>query len=132
MSDDTTDAWERGAAKIAEVYGGAVPAIPKGAMAFYDVMLETVFAAVWDRPGLDVRDRRLLVMGAVAAFGATGTWKIQARAALDNGELTADQLRECVIQLAPYAGYPNVADFAGATEQIIHEFTAAGDDRADG
>ena len=123
MADD--DRWERGAAKIAEVYAGNVHPIPKGAMPFYDTMLENVFAGVWDRPGLSVRDRRLLVMGVIAAFGSTETWKIQARAALDNEELTPDELRETIVQLAPYAGYPNVADFVGITEQIIGEHNAS-------
>ena len=36
MSDDTTDRWERGAAKINEVYAGNVFPIPKGTMPFYD------------------------------------------------------------------------------------------------
>ena len=57
-------------------------------MPFYDVMLETIFGTVWDRPELSIRDRRLLVMGAIAAFGSTETWKVQARSALDRGELT--------------------------------------------
>ena len=125
MSDDTTDRWERGAAKINEVYAGNVFPIPKGTMPFYDVMLETIFGTVWDRPELSIRDRRLLVMGAIAAFGSTETWKVQARSALDRGELTPEQLRECLIQLAPYAGYPNVADFTAPTEEIIAAFEAA-------
>ena len=51
---------------------------------------------------------------------------MQARAALERGELTPDQLRECLIQLAPYAGYPNVAGFTGSTEEIIATFESAG------
>lgn len=119
MSDDTTDRWERGAAKINEVYAGNVFPIPKGTMPFYDVMLETIFGTVWNRSELPIRDRRLLIMGVIAASGSVETWKIQAQAALERGELSPDQLRECLIQLAPYAGYPNVADFAGPTEELI-------------
>ena len=64
-------------------------------------------------------------MGVIAASGSVETWRIQARSALARGELTPDQLRECLIQLAPYAGYPNVADFAGPTEDIIQAFEEA-------
>ena len=88
-------------------------------MPFYDVMLETIFGTVWNRSELPIRDRRLLIMGVIAASGSVETWKIQAQAALERGELSPDQLRECLIQLAPYAGYPNVADFAGPTEELI-------------
>ena len=34
MSDETTDRWERGAAKINEVYAGNVFPIPRGTMPF--------------------------------------------------------------------------------------------------
>ena len=126
MSHEPTDRWHRGAEKMEEVYAGNVVPIPKGAMPFFDVMLETIFGTVWDRPGLSIRDRRLLVMGVIAAFGSSETWRVQARAALERGELTPDQLRECLIQLAPYAGYPNVAGFTGPTEEIIATFESAG------
>ena len=125
MSDESTDRWQRGQDKMAEVYAGNVFPMEKGAMAFYDVMLESLFATVWDRPHLEVRERRLLIMGVIAASGQVETWKIQARAALDNGELTPDQLRECLIMLAPYAGYPNVADFTGETEKVIYKWNRA-------
>ena len=44
-------------------------------MSFYDVMLETIFGTVWDRPELSIRDRRLLVMGAIEC-GRGGTSRI--------------------------------------------------------
>ena len=94
MSDDTTDRWER---RRQDQRGLRRRPIPKGTLPFYDVMLETIFGTVWDRPELSIRDRQLLVMGAIAAFGSTETWKVQARSALDRGELTPEQLRECLI-----------------------------------
>ena len=130
MTDDIDDRWERGAEKISEVYAGNVAPIPKGVMPFYDVMLETIFGTVWNRSELPIRDRRLLIMGVIAASGSVETWKIQAQAALERGELSPDQLRECLIQLAPYAGYPNVADFTVPTEEVITAFEAANEDDA--
>lgn len=128
MSEGTTtgtgdaDRWTRGEAKMREVYAGDIFPLERGTMAFYDVMLESLFATVWDRPQLSVRERRLLIMGVIAANGSVDTWNIQARAALENEELTPDQLRECLIQLAPYAGYPNVAAFTTETEKVIHQW----------
>ena len=52
-------------------------------MAFNDVMVPTLFDQVWRRDVLDVRSRRLLLMGVIAANGQVDTWKIQARAALE-------------------------------------------------
>ena len=118
-------AYERGAAKIREVYAGDIVDMPEGTMAFNDVMMRSLFAEVWDRDELPMRDRRLLLMGAIVASGATDVWPIQARAALKNGELTDDELRETLIMLAPYAGYPNVAPLVVECENVINEVRKA-------
>ena len=113
---------ERGAEMIKKVYAGDVVVPPEGASAFGDVMLEQLFAEVWTRPALSMRDRRLLIMGVIAGMGESMTWGIQARAALKNGELTPEQLREVLIHLAQYAGYPRAAGLLAVTEQTIAKF----------
>ena len=113
--------WERGAEMIKKVYAGDVITAPKGAFAFSDVMLEQLFAEVWTRDALSMKERRLVIMGVIACMGEKDTWKIQAKAALKNGELTAEQLRELVITLAQYAGYPRAAGILGPTEAVIAE-----------
>lgn len=124
---EASERYERGRAKIREVYAGDVVDLPEGAIPFNDVMLRTLFAEVWERDVLDVRSRRLLLMGVIAAHGQVDTWKIQARASLRNRELTPDQLRETLIMLAPYAGYPNVAGLVMACEEVIATWTADGE-----
>ena len=125
-SDSTEgSAFERGAAMMRRVYGDAIPVPPEGAMAFTDVMVRSLFAEVWDRDILSIRDRRLLLMGAIAAYGATEVWGLQVRAALDNGELTPEELRETLVILAPYAGYPLVAPLVGACEEAISAWSKA-------
>ena len=108
-----------------QVYGDAVPVPPEGAMPFSDVMVRSLFAEVWDRDILSIRDRRLLLMGVIAACGATDVWGLQVRAALDNGEFTPEELRETLVMLAPYAGYPRVAPLVGACEEAINAWTEA-------
>ena len=124
MSESTPDpqqqsAYERGAAKMAEVYAGDVVILPEGAMPFNDVMMRSLFGEMWTRDVLSIRDRRLLLMGVIAASGSVDVWKIQARAALKNGELSPAELRETLITLAPYAGYPRVAGIVGECEGVI-------------
>ena len=113
--------WKRGAEMMKKVYAGDVAAAPKGALAFSDLMLEQLFAEVWTREALSVKERRLVIMGVIACMGEKDTWRIQARAALKNGELDAEQLREVVITLAQYAGYPRAAGILGVTEAVIAE-----------
>lgn len=124
MSD--SERRERGLAKFNEVYCGDLPAPPAGAMAFFDVMLEQLFGEVWTRPALSLRDRRLVTMGVIAALGEQDTFAIQVRSALKNGELTPEQLREMLIHLAPYAGYPRTAGLVGVVEKVIAEQARAG------
>lgn len=119
--------YQRGRAKIREVYAGDVVDLDEGAIPFNDVMLRTLFAEVWDRDVLDIGSRRLLIMGVIAANGQVDTWKIQARAALRRRELTPDQLRETLIMLAPYAGYPNVAGLIVPCEEVIATWIADGE-----
>jgi 4-carboxymuconolactone decarboxylase len=117
MTED--DRWERGAETIKKVYAGDVVVPPKGAMAFTDLMLESLFADVWTREELSMRDRRLILLGVIGALGEKDTFAIQAKAALKNEELDAAQLREVLIMLANYAGYPRAAGLIGVTEQAI-------------
>ncbi|MCP4434730.1 MAG: carboxymuconolactone decarboxylase family protein [Actinomycetia bacterium] len=132
MADDSTTGagdgpsqYERGQEMIRKVYAGDVVDLPEGTMAFYDVMMRSLFAEVWDRDVLSIDSRRLLIMGVIAARGEPDTWKIQSTAALKRGELTPDELRECLIMLAPYAGYPNVASLIGPTEEAISDYESA-------
>jgi len=111
----------RGLEIFQRVYGGDLPAPPAGAVPFFDLMLEQLFAEVWGRPELSQRDRRLVTMGVIAALGERDTFAIQVRSAIKNGELTPAQCREMLIHLAPYAGYPRVAGLLGAVEQAIAE-----------
>ena len=112
---------KRGEETIRKVYAGDVVVPPAGVNPFGDLMLEQLFAEVWTRGELSIRDRRLLIMGVIAALGEKDTWKIQVRSALKNGELSEAQVHEVLIQLAQYAGYPRTAGLLGPTFEAIKE-----------
>jgi 4-carboxymuconolactone decarboxylase len=112
----------RGAEMLAKVYAGDVKAPPAGQSAFVDLMLEQVFAEMWTREELSIRDRRLILLGIIGALGEKDTFQIQVRSALKNRELTPAQVREVLITLANYAGYPRAAGVIGVTEQAIAAF----------
>jgi len=126
MSDSEGSARRRaGAEKIREVYAGDVHVPAAGASAFADQMLEQLFAETWTRDVLSMRDRRMLLMGAIAALGESMTFGIQARAALKNNELTVEQLREVLVFLVQYVGYPRAAGLLGTVEKAIADSAAA-------
>ncbi len=110
---------QRGVETMKKVYAGDVVTPPPGVMAFSDLMLEQLFAEVWTREALSIKERRLVLLGVIGALGEKDTFQIQVKAALKNGELTPEQVREVLITLANYAGYPRAAGLIGATEGTI-------------
>jgi len=111
---------QRGIDMIKKVYAGDVVTPPEGNV-FTDVMLEQLFAEVWTRDVLSMRDRRILLMGIIAEKGEPMTFGIQVKAALKNGELEPDEIRELMLLIAQYAGYPRAAALLGVIEQKIAE-----------
>ncbi|MFF1945953.1 carboxymuconolactone decarboxylase family protein [Rhodococcus qingshengii] len=99
-----SEARARGVAKMNEVYGWELPADVPGD--FFAVTADHLFADIWTRPGLSVRDRRLLLIGAITAQGQNDVAKIQINAALHNEELTEQQFEEAAIFLCHYVGWP--------------------------
>ncbi|MEV5647670.1 carboxymuconolactone decarboxylase family protein [Nocardia sp. NPDC052254] len=92
----------RGLAKMGEVYGWEVT---DGPGAHFATTVDHLFADIWSRPELTIRDRRLLLLGALTAQGLHDVSEIQVSAALRNGELTEEQLREIAIFLCHYTGW---------------------------
>ena len=125
MSDN--ERWERGAKTIKDVYAGDVITPPKGMMDFSDVMLEQLFAELWTRDTLSMRDKRILLLGIIAEKGEPATFKIQAKASLKRGEMTPEELRELLLFIAPYAGYPRAAALVMPIEEAINEAQADSD-----
>jgi 4-carboxymuconolactone decarboxylase len=111
----------RGIEKLKDVYAGDVVTPPEGNI-FVDTMLEQLFAEVWTRDVLSMRDRRILLMGIIAEKGEADTFGIQAKASLKRGEMEPDELRELLLMIAQYAGYPRAASLVGVIEQKIAEF----------
>jgi 4-carboxymuconolactone decarboxylase len=110
---------ERGLARMREVYGWEVSDGPGD---FFGYTVDHLFAEIWNRPGLSMRDRRLLLIGTLVGGGLNDVLDIQLPAALGNGELTPDDLREIVIFLTHYAGWPQGAKLNMQVEGIIAKF----------
>lgn len=110
----------RGLKMIEKIYAGDV-VVPDEGYALTDVMLEQLFAETWARDVLSIRDRRLLMLGIIAEKGETAIFGMQAKAALKNGELSEEELRELLLTIANYAGYPRAASMLGPVETAIAE-----------
>jgi 4-carboxymuconolactone decarboxylase len=101
--DDLPEQRRRGLEKMEQVYGFEMT---DGAGDFFRYTAEHLFGDIWTRPGLTDRDRRLLLIGMLAGSNQTDVLTIQIPAAYAAGELDEQQLREVVILLCHYAGWP--------------------------
>ena len=86
---------------------------------FQDLITRYAWGEIWTRPGLDVRTRRVLVLGTLIALGRFDEFSMHARAALNEGGFSGDDVKEIVLQQAVYCGVPaaNTA-FAALTEVL--------------
>jgi 4-carboxymuconolactone decarboxylase len=93
-----------------DVYGGVVP-LPTNSdsVGFLQLLLDQSFAEVWSRQALSIRDRRLIVMGVLAALGEDAPFVTQMKAALLKNELTAEQVKEIPVFLSHYVGFPRAS-----------------------
>lgn len=106
----TTDRFERGLAKLAEIDGEAgarvVDALADVAPDFARLLVEFPFGDVYTRPGLDLRSREIATIAALTALGnAAPQLKVHVEAGLNVG-LTPTEIVETVMQMAVYAGFP--------------------------
>ncbi|WP_182358327.1 carboxymuconolactone decarboxylase family protein [Tomitella gaofuii] len=112
----------RGLARMSEVYGFELGDLPGD---FYGITVDHLFADIWERDGLSVRDRRLILLGSIAAQGVLDIAEIQISAALRNGELDERQLREVAIFLCHYVGWPIGTKFDQLVGKVVHQHEKA-------
>ena len=107
----------RGLEMIREVYQGRVEIDPS-LTPHQAATVDHLFGEIWSRPGLDIRDRRLVVIGVLGMLGKTDVLETHFGAALERGELSVEQIHEIVLQLAHYVGWPLASAAARAAEKV--------------
>lgn len=111
---------EIGDKMLKEVYAGDVTAPAEGYV-FTDIMLEQLFAELWTRDTLSMRDKRLLILGVVADKGDRDAFKIHLKSSLKRNEINPDEARELLLFVAQYAGYSRAAGLISCVEEAIAE-----------
>ena len=90
------------------------PVAPK----FAQLTTDVVFADLWRRPDLTVRDRSLITIAALAAMGDDDQLAPYVERALESG-LTAAQIGEALTHLAFYAGWPRATRALTAVTRAV-------------
>ncbi len=106
----------KGLDKMKEVYGWEMPDLPGD---YFALTVDHLFANIWSRPGLSMRDKRIMTLSVVTALGLPDLAEIQVNAALQNSELSPDELREMALFITHYVGFPLGSTFNGVVEKAI-------------
>src|SRR6476646_7983412 len=116
---------KKGLAKMNEVYGWEMPNVEGNE--YFALTADHLFGTIWTRPGLSMRDKRIMTLTVVTALGNSELAEIQANAALANGEITEDELKEMAIFLTHYLGFPLGSKLDGAVTKVIKNRKKAAD-----
>ncbi|MCP4332413.1 MAG: 4-carboxymuconolactone decarboxylase [Gammaproteobacteria bacterium] len=87
-----------------------------------ELVTEFCFGAVWGREGLSKRDRSLINIALLAADGRSHALHHHVQAAITNGA-TQDEIRETLVHVIPYAGFPAAFDAFEVAEKALNEKT---------
>jgi len=87
---------------------------------FADYTSDLLFADVWERAGLAMRDKCILTCAALIAVNRAGYLKFHGSRALDNG-VTPRELSEIVTHLSFYCGWPMATAAAMELAKVYEE-----------
>jgi 4-carboxymuconolactone decarboxylase len=87
---------------------------------FIDVATETVFGALWTRPGLDLKTRTLICVVSDAATARTPELGIHLRMARRQG-WSEDELIEVLLHLSGYVGVPLIREAMLTAKEVFTE-----------
>jgi 4-carboxymuconolactone decarboxylase len=111
MADEQSAGWTGGQ----RAFGDFAP----GMVHYTDRVL---FDEVWERPGLSKRDRSLITVAALTAMGKLEQLQFHLGFARQNG-VTDDELKEALLHLAFYSGWPNGMGATTVLKNIIENQT---------
>jgi 4-carboxymuconolactone decarboxylase len=119
MSD--ADRRPRGLATFADVMQFTPPDVPGDL--FLDSTIEHLFGDVWARPGLGIRERRLVTLTILMGFGNEMTLRLHFGAAMKSGDLSDVEIDELIMHVAHYGGWPQAAVASQVVRQLRAERT---------
>lgn len=73
---------------------------------FLDLLTRYAWGEIWTRPGLDDRTRRLIVLASCVAMRSWEEYRLHLRAAIVEGKVSKNDIKELLLQLAIYCGVP--------------------------
>jgi 4-carboxymuconolactone decarboxylase len=115
MGDTMDELRRKGLEKMNELYAWEMPDVPGE---FFALTVEHLFGRIWTRPGLSMRDRRMMLIAVLTTLNQEELLEVQVNAVLQNEELTREELREMAIFLTHYVGFPLGSKLDGVIKRV--------------
>jgi 4-carboxymuconolactone decarboxylase len=122
---DKGDRYERGLAKLKEIYGDRaqilVVALGEVVPDLSRYVVEFGFGDIHCRPGLDLKSREIATVAALTALGnASPQLRAHIHAAMNVG-CSQEEVVEVILQMALYAGFPAAINGIQAAKEVFLE-----------
>ena len=91
---------------------------------FQELITRFAWNEIWNRPGLPRKVRRIIVVAQTVALGRWEEFRLHARAALETGDLDADDLKEILLQSAVYCGVPTANHAFREAREVVDGLAA--------
>jgi 4-carboxymuconolactone decarboxylase len=125
-----SELYKKGAEMRRQLMGdAAVEAASKGIYGdpvmkkFIDVATETVFGALWTRPGLDTKTRALICVVSDTCTGREPELALHIRFALRQG-WTEEEITETLLHLSGYIGVPMIREAMQVASKAFKDYRA--------
>lgn len=85
-----------------------------------ELVTQYCWGDVWNRPGLERKQRSLLNLAMITALNRPHELKLHVRGAINNG-ITKDEIKEVFLQAAIYCGVPAAIDSFRLAAEVFKE-----------
>ncbi len=123
MADDRTrsDLHEEGVPRVREILGPQAEESLAALGELGDRIIEILYGDIYGRTALDVKQRQIATLSMLMAMGGKDRQvKVHMRAGLRVG-ITEDELRELIIHLAGYCGFPAAINAQAQLNEVLAE-----------
>ena len=114
------DRSEKGKAIIKKLFGGFSEETRPGFKDMSGLTSDYLFGEVWSREALGTRDRSLITVAVLCATGKEPQLKVHLKGAL-NQDITPDQLKEVMMHVAHYSGWPSGMNGLNVLNTVVEE-----------
>jgi len=89
-------------------------------MPMQELVTEYCWGEIWNRPGLEKKQRSFLNLAMLTALNRPHELKLHVRGAINNG-ITKEEIKEVFLQTAIYCGVPAAIDSFRVAKEVFSE-----------